>query len=183
MLAMSFITACIPSIKRFLADIQSGLMGVNISEPYELTHSGGKNASTQAGTYGKGTSLGSKVASRLGVTSITAGGRSANASALRSRGEKDSSNLGSQVERGGYLDTDYNGREIRGRRNDGHETSESVKGLTDDVIMQTIDYKVEYEDGQGTEGSIGERSSSRGREDGRGHGNGPVYDVNQGFAR
>jgi hypothetical protein len=186
MLAMSFITACIPSIKRFLADIQSGLMGVNISEPYELTHSGGKYATgTQAGIYGKGTSLGSKVASRLGVTSITAGGRSANVSALRSRGEKDPNNLGSQVERGVYLDTDnYNGRDIRGRRNDVHETSESVKGLTDDVIMQTIDYKVEYEDGQGTEGSLGGRSSSGGRDDGRTHGHGPVaYDVNHGYAR
>lgn len=167
MLSMSFITACIPSIKRFLADIQSGLMGVNISEPYELTHSGGKYADgTRRGTYGNGTSFGSKVATRLGVTSISAGGKSPNVSALRSRGEKDPRSLGSEVERGVYLDTDgYAGS--RGRRNDASDTSESVKGLTDDVIMQTIDYKVEYEDGAGTEGSLGGRSSSAGKEDQR----------------
>lgn len=28
-----------------------------------------------------------------------------------------------------------------------NDRSESVKGLTDDVILHTIDYKVEYEDG------------------------------------
>ena len=45
------------------------------------------------------------------------------------------------------------------------ETSESVKGLTDDVIMQTIDYKVEYEDGN-TEGSGPSRGSSDDRRGG-----------------
>lgn len=34
----SIITACIPSIKRFFMSAQSGLMGVQITEQYELTH-------------------------------------------------------------------------------------------------------------------------------------------------
>jgi hypothetical protein len=146
MLNTSIMTACIPSIKRFLTDIQSGLMAAGISEYYEHTHTGGKSGYGTA-TYAKGTSLGSKLASRLGVSSVS---KSPSNSALRSRVDKDS--------RGKY---DMDLEDIRRDTKQPRETTESVKGLTDDVIMHTIDYRVEYEDN--TEPSDGERSS-RGNE-------------------
>lgn len=151
MLNMSIITACIPSIKRFLADIQSGLAGVHISEPYELTHSGGKYAD-----YGKGTDFGSRIATRPGM--------SRNMSSGRSRGEKDLRNpnnmdLESSMRSGNHTYIQGGGQEPRRGQGRVRETSESVKGLTDDVIMQTIDYKVEYEDGN-TSGSGPSRGSS-----------------------
>jgi hypothetical protein len=171
MLNISIITACIPSIKRFLADIQSGLMGVNISEPYELTHTGGKGTYID---YGKGTGIGSKIATRLGISTTKSGSNSGS----RSRGEKD--------QRGVDLEDMRYNRSVNLRPSglDGsarvhsnrnlRETSESVKGLTDDVIMQTIDYKVEYEDGH-TEPSEGGRSSNGGQER-----HGPSYEVGVG---
>ena len=150
MLHASIITACIPSIKRFLADIQSGLMAAGISEYYETAHSGGKTYANQSFGYAKGTGIGSRLAKRLGVSSTSG-------SAMRSRNEKDS-----------RIDN-VNGREVdleelhgRKARKGGQavETTESVKGLTmpenDNVIVQTIDYKVEYEDA---------RSGSSSRED------------------
>jgi hypothetical protein len=39
----SIITACIPSIKRFFMNSQSGLMGVQITEQYEMTHASRKD--------------------------------------------------------------------------------------------------------------------------------------------
>jgi hypothetical protein len=39
----SVITACIPSIKRFFMSSQSGLMGVQITEQYEMTHASRKD--------------------------------------------------------------------------------------------------------------------------------------------
>ncbi|KAK5133798.1 hypothetical protein LTR08_007227 [Meristemomyces frigidus] len=68
MLSMSIITSCIPSIKRFFIDVQSGLMGVTISEVYELTHSGGKATQLQ-NTSKSGTSSG--LASKVGVLSAS----------------------------------------------------------------------------------------------------------------
>ena len=158
MLNISIITACIPSIKRFLADIQSGLMGVNISEPYELTHSGGKYAVD----YGRGTTFGSKVTTRLGVSHMSGTGKSESSRMGRSRGEKDPRNLGMDLE-SGHHNHIRGGHRSPGGQGQVRDTSESVKGLTDDVIMQTIDYKVEYEDGNLSEGG---RSSSGDRREG-----------------
>ena len=172
MLNMSIITACIPSIKRFLADIQSGLAGVHISEPYELTHSGGKYVD-----YGRGTTFGSKVATRLGMSQ----GQSRNTSVGRSYGEKDPRSLNNMDLESNMRSGNHN--HIQGGRQDPRrgmgqvrETSESVKGLTDDVIMQTIDYKVEYEDGN-TEGSGPSRGSS---DDRREVSQGTRYDIGVG---
>jgi hypothetical protein len=170
MLNISIITACIPSIKRFLADIQSGLMGVNISEPYELTHSGGKYVD-----YGKGTTFGSKVATRLGLSNNSGIGKSQNShsSQARSKNEK-SVDLEPSAGHHQFLSPGSNLNRAQNHR----ERSESVKGLTDDVIMQTIDYKVEYEDGN-SQASDGERSSRSAH----GHAverHGPSYEVGVG---
>ena len=165
MLNISIITACIPSIKRFLADIQSGLMGVNISEPYEMTHSGGKYID-----YGKGTTFGSKITSRFGFSQSN---KSQNASSMgRSRGEKDPHNLGAHdMDLGEHTSRVQGGAQRGGGLGPVREASESVKGLTDDVIMHTIDYKVEYEDGGISDG----RSSSGDRRE-----NHSTYDVGVG---
>lgn len=44
----SIITACVPSIKRFFMSAQSGLMGVLITEQYELTHASKKGTRSTA---------------------------------------------------------------------------------------------------------------------------------------
>lgn len=44
----SVITACIPSIKRFFMSAQSGLMGAQITEQYELTHASKKDTRSTA---------------------------------------------------------------------------------------------------------------------------------------
>jgi hypothetical protein len=44
----SIITACIPSIKRFFMSAPSGLMGVQITEQYELTHASKKDTRSTA---------------------------------------------------------------------------------------------------------------------------------------
>jgi len=151
MLHASLITACIPSIKRFLADVQSGLMGATISEQYELTHSGGKATQLQSGS---GTGFGSRIASRLGGVS--------NSSMGRSRGrenEKDST----QEEIYGHRAF---ARQSRGKSHT--EENESVKGLASNVIHQKIDYEIEFEQ-RGDEhiwsdGGRTHRSSSEGQE-------------------
>jgi len=127
MLHVSIITACIPSIKRFLDDVQSGLMGATISEHYELTHTGGKSSQVQSGS---GTGLGSKLASRLGVKSQST-----------SRAEKSQMESSSQEETFGNV---AYARQSRSKPQ--ADESESVKGLAQNVIHQKIDYDIEYED-------------------------------------
>ena len=143
MLNSSIITACIPSIKRFLADIQSGLMAVNISEPYELTHSGGKITGVE---YGKGTGMfgSNRGGSRVGITSMKSNGGN---SAIRSRGEKDHQEL-SEARYGNKAQVKVGSRNPRttSHGNNQIRETESVKGLTDDVIMLSTEYHVEYED-------------------------------------
>jgi hypothetical protein len=181
MLNASIITACLPSIKRFLADLQSGLMGVNISEPYELTHTGGRYIQD----YGKGMSLGSRVASRLGISTLTSGvGKSQNSSSGRSRNEK-LGDLESAMRSDPTNQRVSRNHHIRGGQNtnDTSKETDSVKGLTvtDDVIVHTIDYKVEYEDGN-TDVSVGGRSSRSGQthSDRAAHGTGDL-DIGRGY--
>jgi hypothetical protein len=161
MLNASIITACLPSIKRFLADLQSGLMGVNISEPYELTHTGGRYVQD----YGKEMSFSSRVATRLGISTFTSGGKSQNSSSGRSRNEK-IGDLESVLRSDPTNQRVSRNHHIRGGQNatDTSKETDSVKGLTvtDDVIVHTIDYKVEYEDGN-TDVSVGGRSSRSGQ--------------------
>jgi hypothetical protein len=145
---MSVITACVPSIKRFLADWAAGMSAATISDPFEFEHSAGKSGSQ---SDPQGSNLGSKIASRFGL-----GSKSHATSTSRSWAEG-SRSAGPQHE-----------AKIHGRRvqtgSDEADTSDSVKGLTDGVIMHTIDYKVEYEERQGGGGHGGgmyrNRSSS-----------------------
>ncbi|KAL6251537.1 hypothetical protein RBB50_001746 [Rhinocladiella similis] len=143
MLNVSIIAACIPSLKPFLADIKPGLIVVNIPE-HELTasfvrhsksRSDGKAATLKAGGL-------SRFASRFGLTAR--GGSTMNPSSGSSGlwGEKQKEAV-TAMERG------YNRpHATKASSRVENDRSESVKGLTDDVILHTIDYKVEYEDQQ-----------------------------------
>ncbi|KIW26305.1 uncharacterized protein PV07_09406 [Cladophialophora immunda] len=131
-LNLSIVTACIPSIKRFLADWAAGLSAVTISEPFELEHSAGK---TGAGlTYAAGSGMGSKIATKLGLSSTS---KAEITSTVRSRSDNEDDETVRNTNRN-------RSRGAGGRQPD--NTSESVKGLTDGVIMHSIDYRVEYED-------------------------------------
>lgn len=138
-LNLSVITACIPSIKRFLADWAAGISAATISDPFEFEHSAGNTGSQSNPTASY---LGSKLASKLGVSSkshVTSTSRSwADASQPQHEAKVYSRRL---------------------QQSPSADTSDSVKGLTDGVIMQTMDYRVEYEDRQG-ETMYRNRSSS-----------------------
>ncbi|KIX04957.1 uncharacterized protein Z518_05829 [Rhinocladiella mackenziei CBS 650.93] len=130
-LNVSIVTACIPSIKRFLADWAAGLSGVVISEPFELEHSAGKT--NPSGTYIGGSGMGSKIATKLGLSSTS----KAEITSTRSLGD-----MGNQ----GAINLETRPRNGGRKGQVSHDTSESVKGLTDGVIMHSIDYRVEFED-------------------------------------
>ena len=146
-LNLSIITACIPSIKRFLADWAAGLSKAEINDAFELEHSNGKSRSGN-NTYAGGSGLGSKLATRLGLST---GSRAEVTSVSRSRDR----------------DRDHNIDRMGGRRtgqpSPSGDTSDSVKGLTDGVIMHTIDYKVEYEESATAQRSESMSSSGRDR--------------------
>ena len=127
-------------MKRFLADIQSGLMGATISESYEMTHSNGKSQAQHSGTGGPG--FGSRLASRLGMSTNASQMRST----IRSRDEKGNQNTSQS-------DEWYGARSQGNSGKTGAQIAEteSVKGLTDHAIHQRMDYHVEFEDTGGME--------------------------------
>ncbi|KAF2718477.1 hypothetical protein K431DRAFT_230852 [Polychaeton citri CBS 116435] len=146
MLNTSIITACIPSIKRFFADVQSGLMGVTISEQYEMTHSGGQATQTLSST---GSGFRGKIMSRLSVLSSNARGSSQNSSSKSGKVQTDSSTRSGQYGNLAHVKGGMMLEQV--------QETESVKGLTDNVIHQKIDYEIEFE--EQSEG----RTSSQGR--------------------
>lgn len=121
---LSIITACIPCIKRFLADLSTGMMTVNISEPLEMTM---KNISSSGGSPGTTTGGTGRVRSRLFSISRT-----------RSQTHKSTPSTTIDEEKP-HLVPSHN------RRTATIGKSESMDGLTDGVIMHTIDYEVNYE--------------------------------------
>lgn len=116
MLNLSLITACIPSLKRLISDMQTGLTRVAIPEQFELEsvlRSGSKGAKSPQVTGNQ-------------------------SRAYRYDGGKRSS---LRVKEGGAKRFGGGGQRD-GSPEEGR--SESVKGLTEDAIFQTIDYRVEY---------------------------------------
>jgi hypothetical protein len=146
-LNLSIVTACIPSIKRFLADWAAGLSAVTISEPFELEHSAGKTAVGGSGAYAMGSGMGSKIATKLGLSSTS---KAEITSTLRSRDDRDDTDALRS-------NTGRNRSRAAGGRQPAQvdNTSDSVKGLTDGVIMHSIDYRVEYEDRRSSRSSVG----------------------------
>jgi len=136
-LNLSIMTACVPFIKRFLADWATGMSAATISDPFELEHSASKSGvHSHSQAYGyKESNLGSKNVSRLGL-----GGS-------RSRAEVPSA-VHSRSGGGGTDEVQYGavGHQRKARESPSADTSDSVKGLIDDVIMHTVEYKVEFEE-------------------------------------
>ncbi|KAK5713946.1 hypothetical protein LTR15_010852 [Elasticomyces elasticus] len=140
-LNMSIITACIPSIKRFFMDVQSGLMAVTISEQYEMTHSGGKAAEMQSSS---GLSVGSRLASKFGIMSR----RSRALSRTEHSQQGETRGPFASIAEGQSSNTAW----VRGGAAKTEEPeTESVKGLTDNAIHQTIDYAVVSEERESEE--------------------------------
>ncbi|KAK5382381.1 hypothetical protein LTR20_005984 [Exophiala xenobiotica] len=138
MMNVSIIAACIPSLKPFLADIKPGLIVVNIPE-HELTASFVRHSRSRSESKVKSHGL-SKLASRLGITSrgMSTLNTSSGNSGLWAEKQREAVNT---MERG------YNRpNATKASSKVENDRSESVKGLTDDIILHTIDYKVEYED-------------------------------------
>lgn len=154
MMNVSIIAACIPSLKPFLADIKPGLIVVNIPE-HELTASFVRHSRSRSESKGrtlKSHGL-SKLASRLGITSR--GMSNINTSSGNSGlwGEK-------QREAVNTMERGYNRpNATKGSSKVENDRSESVKGLTDDIILHTIDYKVEYEDQHSDPDAVNDGSS------------------------
>ena len=144
MLNLSIIIGCIPSLKRFLQDLPSGAMGVNITECFEMGVS--KESSSQGQAY----------------PTVSAGGFASRA--VSKPGFKNQMR-GNMWTTGHHTDDVENLKHedrpgIRYTFSQGHndnahkfltpkstmERSESVEGLTDRVICRNVDYNVKYED-------------------------------------
>lgn len=111
---MSLITACLPSIKRFLTDWAAGVTAAPMLEVFEL-----QNSSNNP-TYGQSSGL------RSFVRSHPRNKRS------------------SKLDRSADIEQSRLGREEHGGKED---DTESKRGLTDGIV-QTVDYRVEYEEDQ-----------------------------------
>ena len=130
-ICLSIITACVPTIKRFLADISSGMIAVNIPEPLELTMKTNPSSHVDKGSQNQTTFLGSHIVGRW-----TKSNRDTNKSIVNNYDMERSF----EAQRHHRLDL---GRVVFHKSM--VERSESVEGLRDDVILQTIDYDVHSE--------------------------------------
>ncbi len=151
MLNLSIITACVPSLKRFLADLQSGAMAVNITESFEMGVSKKVSSSNEHYASGSGIGIGSRIASKFGVRSQQ---RSNNISSMKRNDDIEDAKYGIGVdghEHGFTRGHNDNAHNVSTNRST-VERSDSVKGLTDGVIYRSVDFKVEYE-GRSSEGS------------------------------
>lgn len=130
---MSIITACIPCIKRFLADLSTGMMAVNIPEPLEMTMKNVSSSITSPNTTGRGTPFrGSRLFSLSKNLSQTTKSRNS----ISDDPEKP---------RRPHLVPSQSTRTATIGK------SESMDGLTEGVIMHTVDYEVNYEQGRNNE--------------------------------
>lgn len=158
MLNLSIITACIPSLKRFLAELQSGAFAVNISESFEM--GGTKKTSSSQDAYARGSNvgLGSRIASRF---------KSQPRSNMGTAAEKDNHEDSNMEDmKYGYM---AHGHLSISQDNPFHPTSathtstversDSIKGLTENVINRTTEFKVEYESRSSEGSGSGDRPS------------------------
>ena len=131
MICLSIITACVPTIKRFLADVSSGMIAVNIPEPLELAMKSHSASHAEKASHNQSPFLGSRV-----VGPWTKSNKSTNKSNVNMYDTASSfdaqNHLGLHSGRAGFHKSIV-------------ERSESVEGLRDDVIMQTIDYDVHFD--------------------------------------
>jgi hypothetical protein len=138
----SIITACIPSLKPFLSAIKPGLAIIRIPE-HELTgpyvrRSKRRSKSNTTGSSRVATRFAGRLSStKKGNTSLSNTSSSSNSNFWT---EKQKQAIAA-MERG--HNRPHAGK-VESRVE--HGRSESIQGLTDDVILHSIDYRVEYED-------------------------------------
>ncbi len=144
-LSLSIITACIPSIKRFLADWAAGLSRAAINDSFELEHTVDRSRSGD-NTHSQSPGRTGSLATKLG---LSRSGRAEVTSTSRSHVNGKDSNINAHTQ--------------KPQRTRSEDTSDSVKGLTDGVIVHTMDYRVEYEDHE-LASLDGDGSTSSGRE-------------------
>lgn len=143
MLNVSIITACIPCIKRFLADMSGGLTVAAISEPLEMTIKQGSSGNPSSGKPFDS----SRGGDRGFFNSLMSRSRHAQqtqepAPTGRNKSVSDNNTEDPYSKRQDFQpDWATRSRPVI-------ERSESVKGLTQNIIVQTIDYEVNYEGGQ-----------------------------------
>jgi hypothetical protein len=129
-LCLSIITACVPSIKQFIANWAAGLAAaaVNDEVPIEFTMKSRSGNNTGWQNSQRGTQLASKLGfSRNGNTEVTS-------THDGMRGDRDITPVSHRRQ---------TPKDTQKRMDD---TSDSVRGLTEGMIMQTKDYTVEYDD-------------------------------------
>jgi hypothetical protein len=141
MLNVSIVTACIPSIKRFLGNIRSGLTTINISPNYEATRYGRGSIAAGKAYAPDGGGLASRITASLGFSMHTRSSSGVTSGTGRSRPFTPKS----QHE---DLDFDFGRTGPGSRVTIGTAIGENngADGLTEDVIMHTIDYRVEFVD-------------------------------------
>lgn len=146
----SILTACIPSLKGVIDIFLSGTALINVPEHYRTTLS-------SSGSQG----LRSRVRTALGL--------SVNHSSHGTR--NDSTKHGEWPTKQMKSVTGQHSSQVttNGKKqgvNHVPERSESQRSLTEDAIMRTIDYEIEYEDSQtkATHSSIEEEVSVKGRQ-------------------
>lgn len=137
MLSLSIITACIPSLRRVLSDLQTGMMAGTVSEFFELSVSGGE--ATANGVYGSSSRTGGGSKAAYGARSPLQSFKE-NTLTSRSRAEREN-----DPDAGIRFDFGHGKR--AGANRNSVERSDSVKNLTENAIVQTIDYEVRYEGG------------------------------------
>jgi hypothetical protein len=142
MMSLSIITACIPTIKRFLADLSVGMTVIAVSEPMEMTvkqtSSGDPSRGTKNGSSGGGFFSSMMSRSRNGPPSQT----DTNKGKTRPAGSKGNEDPYTQRQ-------DFQ-HDWATRSRPVIERSESVKGLRQNIIVQTVDYEVNYEAAPGS---------------------------------
>lgn len=132
MLNLSIITACLPSLKRVLAELQSGIAASSIPEGFEYSVARKTSASVGYNSWieaASGLDIGSVDGIKSHVRRVFSGAASGNAT----QHDLDDLKHGLRLDHGS--DKNSNKTAV--------EPSESVERLTNKGIVQKVDYKVE----------------------------------------
>ena len=140
----SIITACIPSLKRFLANLQTGLTALTVTDNMELSFAG---KSGVTGRYGSA-SRGSKLASKVAVSDAH------NNNSISGEVVPYAHNLDSRTR---HTATVVSGNANKKPKRATLERSSSQEQLREDVISRTVEFKVEYEARSEGSNSVEER--------------------------
>ncbi|OJD16378.1 hypothetical protein AJ78_03442 [Emergomyces pasteurianus Ep9510] len=159
-LSISIITACIPSLKRVVADLQTGLMAGRVTEFLELSISGGSNSATTGQTNTAGTR---SAQPKQTLTKIY-GGRTIDENSDK-EAQRPDEKKGQKTGKKGYMNSILRGRGADQNHKSPNDVAEKSDGTTtkqgepgreersanpNNAIVQTIGYEVRY-DGDGVQ--------------------------------